>query len=101
MKPSEYTPLSVLALDKVINSVLPEGVLNIVTGDGKVGAALSTSQGIDKLMFTGSTEPGREIVESIAASLARVSLELGRHDAGLGLDGGDADAIAEGLGWGA
>ncbi|HHT60351.1 aldehyde dehydrogenase family protein, partial [Corynebacterium stationis] len=101
MKPSEYTPLSVLALVKVINSVLPEGVLNIVTGDGKVGAALSTSQGIDKLMFTGSTETGRKIVESTAASLARVTLELGGNDAGIVLDDVNAKEIAEGLFWGA
>ena len=101
MKPSEYTPLSVLALVKVINSVLPEGVLNIVTGDGKVGAALSTSENIDKLMFTGSTETGRKIVESTAASLARVTLELGGNDAGIVLDDVNAKEIAEGLFWGA
>ena len=101
IKPSEYTPLSVLALVKVINSVLPEGVLNIVTGDGKVGAALSTSENIDKLMFTGSTETGRKIVESTAASLARVTLELGGNDAGIVLDDVNAKEIAEGLFWGA
>ena len=101
MKPSEYTPLSVLALVKVINTVLPEDVLNVVTGDGKVGAALSTNQGIDKLMFTGSTETGRKIVESTAASLARVTLELGGNDAGIVLDDVNAKEIAEGLFWGA
>lgn len=101
MKPSEYTPLSVLALVKVINSVLPEGVLNIVTGGGEVGAALSSSPDIDKLMFTGSTETGRKIVESTAASLARVTLELGGNDAGIVLDDVDPKAIAEGLFWGA
>src|SRR5699024_7893997 len=101
MTPSEYTPLSVLALVKVINTVLPEGVLNVDAGDGKVGAALSTNQGIDKLMFTGSTETGRKIVESTAASLARVTLELGGNDAGIVLDDVNAKEIAEGLFWGA
>src|SRR5699024_2782051 len=99
MKPSEYTPLSVLALVKVINTVLPEGVLNVVTGDGKVGAALSTNQGIDQLMFTGSTETRRQSVESAAASLARVTWQAGGRAAAIVLAGVNATALARGLGW--
>lgn len=101
VKPSEYTPLSVLALIKVFNSVLPEGVLQVVTGDGAVGAALTTHEDIDKIMFTGSTATGKKIVESSAANLQRLTLELGGNDAGIVLDDADPAAIAGDLFWGA
>lgn len=101
VKPSEYTPLSVLALIKVFNSVLPEGVLQVVTGDGAVGAALTTHAEIDKIMFTGSTATGKKIVESSAANLQRLTLELGGNDAGIVLDDADPAAIAGDLFWGA
>lgn len=101
VKPSEYTPLSVLALIKVFNSVLPEGVLQVVTGDGAVGAALTTHADIDKIMFTGSTATGKKIVESSAANLQRLTLELGGNDAGIVLDDADPAAIADDLFWGA
>src|SRR5699024_6603976 len=101
LKPSEYTPLSVLALVKVINTVLPEGVLNVVTGGGDVGGALSANAGIDKIMFTGSTATGRRILESTAASLASVTSELGGNDAGIVLADVSPKEIAEGLFWGA
>lgn len=101
VKPSECTPLSVLALMKIINDVLPDGVLQVVTGDGEVGAAMSTHAGIDKIMFTGSTATGRKIVESSAANLTRLTLELGGNDAGIVLDDADIDAIAGDLFWGA
>lgn len=101
VKPSEYSPLSVLALIKVFNSVLPEGVLQVVTGDGAVGAALTTHADIDKIMFTGSTATGKKIVESSAANLQRLTLELGGNDAGIVLDDADPAAIAGDLFWGA
>ena len=101
VKPSEYTPLSVLALIKVFNSVLPEGVLQVVTGDGAVGAALTTHADVDKIMFTGSTATGKKIVESSAANLQRLTLELGGNDAGIVLDDADPAAIAGDLFWGA
>lgn len=95
VKPSEYTPLSVLALIKVFNSVLPEGVLQVVTGDGAVGAALTTHADIDKIMFTGSTATGKKIVESSAANLQRLTLELGGNDAGIVLDDAVCEALVE------
>lgn len=101
VKPSEYTPLSVLALVKVINEVLPAGVLQVITGGGEIGAALTTHAGIDKIMFTGSTATGKRIVESSSGNLARVTLELGGNDAGIVLDDVDPTAIAGDLFWGA
>ncbi|MGD7002571.1 aldehyde dehydrogenase family protein [Corynebacterium halotolerans] len=101
VKPSEYTPLSVLGLVEVLNTVLPEGVLQVVVGGGDVGAALSTNEQVGKIMFTGSTATGRKIAESSAASVKRLTLELGGNDAGIVLEDADPREIAENLFWGA
>ena len=101
VKPSEYTPLSVLALIDVMNEVLPPGVLIGISGDREVGARLASHPDIDKVMFTGSTATGRKIIESSAGNLARLTLELGGNDAGIVLPGTDPQAIAENLFWGA
>ncbi|GAA1972605.1 aldehyde dehydrogenase family protein [Microbacterium pumilum] len=101
VKPSDYTPLSVLALLAVMNEALPENVLIGISGDGAVGARLAAHPEIDKVMFTGSTATGRKIIEGSAGNLARLTLELGGNDAGIVLPGTDAKAIAEDLFWGA
>lgn len=101
VKPSEYTPLSVLALVHVINSVLPEGVLQVVSGGREVGAALSTHPAVGKVMFTGSTATGKAIIRNSADTVKRLTLELGGNDAGIVLPDVDPTAIAEGLFWGA
>ncbi|KXP08754.1 aldehyde dehydrogenase family protein [Tsukamurella pseudospumae] len=101
LKPSEFTPLSVLALAHVLNTVLPADVLIAVPGGREVGEALSTHPGIDKLMFTGSTVTGKAIIRASADSVKRVTVELGGNDAGIVLDDADPAAIAEGLFWGA
>ncbi len=102
IKPAETTTLSVLALVTVMNQVLPEGVLNIVTGPGRtVGDALTRSPKISKIMFTGSTPVGKRIIEASANNVTRLTLELGGNDAGIVLPDVDPAAIAEGLFWGA
>ena len=101
VKPSEYTPLSVLAMLAVMNDVLPADVLIGVSGDREVGARLSSHPDIDKIMFTGSTATGRRIIESSAGNLARLTLELGGNDAGIVLPGTDVAAVAQDLFWGA
>lgn len=100
-KPSEYTPLSVLALIAVMNDVLPEDVLIGISGDREIGARLSSHPDVDKIMFTGSTATGRKIVEASAGNLARLTLEMGGNDAGIVLPGTDPAAIAQDLFWGA
>ncbi|AMM31918.1 aldehyde dehydrogenase [Sinomonas atrocyanea] len=99
-KPSSFTPLSVLALAEIFNRHLPQGVLTVVSGDREVGAAIAAHRGLDKIMFTGSTEAGRKIVASSAQNLARLTLELGGNDAGIVLPGTDVTGIAENLFWG-
>ena len=101
VKPSEYTPLSVLAMVSIMNEVLPAGVLTVVSGGRAVGARLASHPDIDKVMFTGSTATGREIIKSSAGNLARLTLELGGNDAGIVLPGTDPAAIAGDLFWGA
>ncbi len=79
LKPAEETPLTALWLAQIAQeSGLPDGVLNVITGDGETtGAALSSLPGVDKIAFTGSTEVGKLIMASAARNLARVTLELG------------------------
>ncbi|MBT2597485.1 aldehyde dehydrogenase family protein [Arthrobacter sp. ISL-72] len=101
VKPSKMTPLSVLALAKVLNEELPEGLLSVVSGDRAVGARLAEHPAIGKVMFTGSTDAGRSIIKSSAATVKRLTLELGGNDAGIVLPDADPKAIAQDLFWGA
>lgn len=101
VKPSEYTPLSVLALAKVLNEELPEGLLTVVSGGREVGEALASHGAVGKVMFTGSTATGKAIIRSSADTVKRLTLELGGNDAGIVLPGTDPRAIAQGLFWGA
>lgn len=78
LKPAEDTPLSALRFAEICKEAgLPDGVLNVVTGDGTAGAALVDHPDVDKIGFTGSTATGKAIVRAAAGNLKRVSLELG------------------------
>jgi acyl-CoA reductase-like NAD-dependent aldehyde dehydrogenase len=101
VKPSEYTPLSVLALMEVINSGLPADVLTAVAGRRDLGERLAGHPDVDKLMFTGSTATGRAIIRSSADTVKRLTLELGGNDAGVVLPDVDPRAVAQDLFWGA
>jgi phenylacetaldehyde dehydrogenase len=101
VKPSEYTPLSVLALVETINTALPENLVSVVSGGRDVGEALASHPAIGKVMFTGSTATGKAIIRSSADTVKRLTLELGGNDAGIVLPDADPKAIAEGLFWGA
>lgn len=101
IKPSPLTPLSTIRLVEVMNTVLPAGVVNVVTGANSIGAALSAHPGVAKMTFTGSTETGKKIMASAVETLKRLTLELGGNDAGIVLPDVDPKRIAEGLFWGA
>ena len=78
LKPAEQTPLTALRLgDLALEAGFPPGVFNVVTGDGKTGAALVDHPGVHKISFTGSTAVGREIGAKAGRALKRVTLELG------------------------
>jgi acyl-CoA reductase-like NAD-dependent aldehyde dehydrogenase len=101
VKPSEYTPLSVLALVHVLNTVLPDDVLTVVAGGRDIGKLLSAHPDIGKIMFTGSTATGRAIASVSSSPLKRLTLELGGNDAAVVLDDVDPKAIAEDIFWAA
>ncbi|MEZ0166084.1 aldehyde dehydrogenase family protein [Kineococcus sp. LSe6-4] len=101
VKPSEKTPLSVLAMLSIMAEELPEGVLGALSGGREVGASLVAHPAVRKVMFTGSTAAGRKIVEASGANLARLTLELGGNDAGIVLPDADPKAIAQDVFWGA
>ncbi len=78
LKPAEQTPASILHLVEIIGDLLPNGVLNIVNGFGEeAGAALSGSDRISKIAFTGETTTGSIIMKAAADNLVPVTLELG------------------------
>ncbi len=78
LKPAEQTPLTALLLAELFEEAgFPPGVVNVVTGFGDAGAALSAHNGVDKVAFTGSTEVGKLIVDAAQGNLKKVSLELG------------------------
>ncbi|PCF95909.1 aldehyde dehydrogenase family protein [Vreelandella nigrificans] len=79
LKPSEVTPLPELVLAEIALEVgLPEGVLNLLNGDGEgIGAPLTNHSGVDKISFTGSNRVGEAVMQAVAARTASVSLELG------------------------
>ena len=99
IKPSDYTPVSTLALAELFDEAgFPPGVVNVVTGWGpEVGKALTTHPGVDKIAFTGSTQVGRLIAEAAARNLTRVTLELGGKSAQVVFPDADLDAAANGI----
>lgn len=101
LKPSPFTPLTTLKLGELLRPVLPPGVLNVISGGDALGPWMSAHPGIAKISFTGSTQTGRKVMESAAANLKRLTLELGGNDAAIVLADADVDAIAPALFWGA
>ena len=98
LKPAEYTPLTALAFAEIAQEIgLPKGVLNIVTGDGKTGAAIVGHPGVDKIAFTGSTEVGRIIRQKTAGSGKALTLELGGKSPFIVFADADLDAAVEGV----
>jgi aldehyde dehydrogenase (NAD+) len=98
LKPAETTPLTALLFCDVLRQAeLPAGVVNIVTGDGRTGAALVEHDGVDKIAFTGSTEVGKAIQRRLAGSGKRLTLELGGKAANIVFDDCALDQAVEGI----
>jgi len=98
LKPAESTPLTALLFcDVVRQAELPPGVVNIVTGDGRAGAALVEHPGVDKIAFTGSTEVGKQIQRSVAGTGKKLTLELGGKAANIIFDDASLDQAVEGI----
>lgn len=101
LKPSEYTTFCTLEMVKIINEVLPEGVLQVVTGSGTVGGYLTGHPEIGKIMFTGSIATGKKVIAASSKNMARLTLECGGNDPGIILPGFDVAKNVEGIFWGA
>lgn len=98
LKPAETTPLTALKLAELIrDSGLPDGVVNIVTGFGKTGAAIVNHPKVNKVAFTGSTDVGKLIQKSIAGTNKKVTLELGGKAANIIFDDAPIDQAVEGI----
>ena len=101
VKPSELTPFIGLKIGEIFEKAgLPENVLQIVTGDGRTGAAL-VDAGTEKIMFTGSVATGKKIAESAAKHLTSVVLELGGKDPMVVFADANLELAAQGAIWGA
>jgi acyl-CoA reductase-like NAD-dependent aldehyde dehydrogenase len=83
IKPSPYTPLSMLLVGELIKDVVPAGIINILSGSDQFGQWMTEHPGINKISFTGSTPTGRKVAASSATNLKRVTLELGGNDAAI------------------
>jgi acyl-CoA reductase-like NAD-dependent aldehyde dehydrogenase len=99
LKPSPFTPLTVLRAVDHIRELLPPGVLNVITGGDRLGPWMTAHPGFNKIAFTGSTQTGRRVLGSAAETLKHVTLELGGNDPGIVLPDADPKAIAEPLFW--
>jgi acyl-CoA reductase-like NAD-dependent aldehyde dehydrogenase len=97
LKPAEQTPLTGLRLGQLAQEAgIPDGVVNILTGDGETGAALVDHEGVNKVAFTGSTTVGREIGAKCGRSLKRLTLELGGKSPNIILPDADIEAAIKG-----
>jgi aldehyde dehydrogenase (NAD+) len=98
LKPAETTPLTALVFAEICQQAdLPPGVVNIITGAGDTGRMLVEHPGIDKVAFTGSTEVGRAIAQSLAGTRKRLTLELGGKAANIVFDDAPVDQAVEGI----
>jgi aldehyde dehydrogenase (NAD+) len=98
LKPAETTPLSALFFADICRQAgLPKGVVNIVTGDGRTGAALVAHPDVNKVAFTGSTAVGKEIARTIAGTRKKLTLELGGKGANIVFDDAPIDQAVEGI----
>ena len=101
VKPSELTPLTALKIENIFKQArLPEGLLQIVTGDGSTGSAL-VDAGVNKIMFTGSVNTGKRVAEVAAKHLTPVVLELGGKDPMIVLEDANLENAARAAIWGA
>jgi acyl-CoA reductase-like NAD-dependent aldehyde dehydrogenase len=97
IKPSPFTPLSTLRMVELMNTVLPPGLVNVVSGGDELGAKLTAHPGINKIVFTGSIATGKKVMASAANGVKPVTLELGGNDPGIMLPGTDPGQFVEGL----
>ena len=97
VKPAPTTPLTTLLFGELCADILPAGVVNIIVDANDLGGLLTSHPGIAKVAFTGSTATGKKVMASAAASVKRVTLELGGNDGAIVLDDVDTTSAAKHL----
>ncbi len=98
VKPSSFVPLALIDTVRLMAAQLPPGVLNLVTGTGAtVGKELVTHPLVRRVIFTGSTETGKQVVADAASTLKRCTMELGGNDPALVLEDADLDTAVPGI----
>ena len=98
LKPAEFTSLTAILFAQICAEAgLPKGVVNIITGDGRTGAAIVEHPDVDKIAFTGSTEVGRIIRNATAGTGKKLTLELGGKSPFIVFEDADLDGAVEGL----
>lgn len=101
LKPSPFTPLTSLRFGQIAQSVLPPGVLSVVSGGNELGPQMTAHPDIAKISFTGSTETGKHVIRAAAGTVKRLTLEMGGNDAAIVLPDADWESIVPQLFWGA
>tara|TARA_Y100000991_G_scaffold84686_1_gene63920 strand:+ start:1402 stop:2871 length:1470 start_codon:yes stop_codon:yes gene_type:complete len=98
LKPAESTSITALLLAEIIKEAeLPQGVVNIITGDGSTGNIIVNHPDVNKIAFTGSTEVGKSIMESISGTNKRSTMELGGKAANIIFEDAPLDQAVEGV----
>ncbi|WP_296555233.1 aldehyde dehydrogenase family protein [Pigmentiphaga sp.] len=98
-KPSPYTPLTTLKVGEIARGIFPAGAVNVLAGGDDLGRWMTEHPGIDKISFTGSVRTGKRVMASAAASLKRVTLELGGNDPAIVLPDVDLKQAAQQIFW--
>lgn len=101
VKPSPYTPLTLLRIMELVGDKIPPGIVNVVTGGDALGPMLTAHPGINKISFTGSTATGKKVMAGAATDLKRVTLELGGNDPAIVMPDVDIAEVAPKLFWAA
>jgi len=98
VKPASQTPLTVTRLGELMMEAgVPDGVINIISGSGStIGRLLAEHADVDKVSFTGSTEVGKQIIDSAKGNLKKITLELGGKSPVIIFDDADIDEAIEG-----
>lgn len=101
LKPSPFTPMTTLKIAELAKDIFPAGVFNVVTGGDDVGPWLTSHPDVGKISFTGSSATGSKVMQSAAATLKRVTLELGGNDSAIVMPDVDLDTIVPNVFWAA
>ena len=98
LKPSEQTPLTALKMARIFADILPEGVVNIIVGQGgSVGNALINHPGVDMVSITGDVATGKKVLQAASKTVKRTHLELGGKAPVIVFDDADLDAVVNGM----